>query len=116
MIIVSRQISGTHAARAVLEFAEAHDLARSGRLYSETNADVLTLPESKPVGPNELVFSKLLIFCDALTRWVEAIPLPSEPTGEEIVVWNIDRVCHVSIPICGNILIVYICNLNIIVI
>ena len=43
MIIVSRQISGTHAARAVLEFAEAHDLARSGRLYSET---ILTVLES----------------------------------------------------------------------
>ena len=71
------------------------------RPFDTIYADVLTLPESKPVGPNELVFSKLLIFCDALTRWVEAIPLPSEPTSEEIVAAFIENiVSRFGVPRC----------------
>ena len=71
------------------------------RPFDTIYADVLTLPESKPVGPNELVFSKLLIFCDALTRWVEAIPLPSEPTGEEVVEAFIENiVSRFGVPRC----------------
>ena len=41
MSTVSRQIDEPHAARAVLEFAEIHDIPRSGRLYSETILTVL---------------------------------------------------------------------------
>ena len=62
-------------------------------------ADVLTLPESNPTGPYHLTYSKLLIFCDGLTRWVEAIPLPSEPNAEEVVdafVQNV--VCRHGVP------------------
>lgn len=71
------------------------------RPFDTIYADVLTLPESKPVGPHELVFSKLLIFCDALTRWVEAIPLPSEPTSEEIVAAFVENiVSRFGVPRC----------------
>ena len=71
------------------------------RPFDTIYADVLTLPESKPMGPNELVFSKLLIFCDALTRWVEAIPLPSEPTSEEIVAAFVENiVSRFGVPRC----------------
>ena len=53
------------------------------------------------MGPNELVFSKLMIFCDALTRWVEAIPLPSEPTSEEIVAAFVENiVSRFGVPRC----------------
>ena len=71
------------------------------RPFDTIYADVLTLPESEPVGPNELIYSKLLIFCDALTRWVEAIPLPSEPTSEEIVEAFIENiVSRFGVPRC----------------
>jgi len=43
MSILSRQLGDPYASRAVLEFAEHHDVLRSGRLYSET---VLTMLES----------------------------------------------------------------------
>lgn len=71
------------------------------RPFDTIYADVLTLPESTPVGPNRLVYSKLLIFCDALTRWVEAIPLPSEPTSEEIIEAFIENiVSRFGVPRC----------------
>ena len=71
------------------------------RPFDTVYADVLTLPESTPVGPNQLVYSKLLIFCDALTRWVEAIPLPSEPTSEEIIEAFIENiVSRFGVPRC----------------
>ena len=40
---------------------------------------------SDPVGPQKRVYSKLLIFVDGLTRWVEAAPLPRDPTAEEVI-------------------------------
>ena len=71
------------------------------RPFDTIYADVLTLPESDPVGPYALTYSKLLIFCDALTRWVEAIPLPSEPTSEEIVEAFIENiVSRFGVPRC----------------
>jgi hypothetical protein len=71
------------------------------RPFDTVYADVLTLPESTPVGPNGLVYSKILIFCDALTRWVEAIPLPSEPTSEEIIEAFIENiVSRFGVPRC----------------
>ena len=40
MSMLSRQLGESYASRAILEFAERHDVCRSGRLYSET---ILTL-------------------------------------------------------------------------
>ena len=69
------------------------------RPFDMVYADVLTLPKSHPIGPHGLTFSKLLIFCDGLTRWVEAVPLPGEPDAEEVVdafVQNV--VCRHGVP------------------
>ena len=54
--------------------------------------DVLTLPPSIPYGPHQLVFGKILIFIDSLSRFVETVNLPREPTGEEYVEAFIDAV------------------------
>ena len=69
------------------------------RPFDVIQADVLTLPVSNPIGPYHQTYSKLLIFCDSLTRWVEAVPLPSEPNAEEVVdafVQNV--VCRHGVP------------------
>ena len=52
--------------------------------------DVLTMTESRPVeiGGQQFTakgYTKLLVFVDSLTRWVEAVPLFQDPTTEEII-------------------------------
>ena len=63
----------------------------SSRPFDTVFADVLTLPESEPTSTG-VVYSKLLIFCCGLTRWVEAVPLPSEPSSEEVIEAFIERI------------------------
>jgi len=47
--------------------------------------DVLTLPDSEPFGPHQLVFSKLLIWVDSLSRFVETVNLPREPNSQDLI-------------------------------
>ena len=54
------------------------------RPFHTVYCDVLTLPKSDPVGPFHLRYSKLIIWADCLTRWVESTPIPGEPDAGEV--------------------------------
>ena len=50
--------------------------------WEVVSVDVLTLPKSSESTGG---MSKLLVFLDGLSRWVEARPFPSEPTSEQVL-------------------------------
>ena len=47
--------------------------------------DVLDMAKTHDYVPNESGYSKLLVFVDSLTRWVEAIPFHGDPTSEQVL-------------------------------
>ena len=62
------------------------------------SADVLTMPDSKPVGKQGIVYSKILLFCDSHSKWVELFPFTSEPTAAEIMEAFFSLCCRFGVP------------------
>ena len=54
--------------------------------FDEVHVDVKTMPKSHDG------FSKLLIFVDSLSRWVEAVPFEKDPTSEQVLDAFISRI------------------------
>ena len=47
--------------------------------------DVLAMANTHDYVTGETGYRKLLVFVDALTRWVEAVPFNSDPTTEQVL-------------------------------
>ena len=86
---VETYVNGCHecllAKKPTAKFGTSIPQGVPSQPFEVVHADILTLPKSNPVGPQKRVYSKLLIFVDGLTRWVEAAPLPQDPTAEEVI-------------------------------
>ena len=89
------------AKKPVLSYGQTMLPPIASRPFDLVVADVLSLPESKPIGPLHQTYQKILIFCDNATRWVEAIMLPKEPSAEEVMDAFIQNVvCRYGVPRC----------------
>ena len=67
--------------------------------FDSVYVDVLTMSDKPTKNGNR----KVLIFIDTLTRWVEAVALPGEPTSEEVLHWFCELVLvRHGIPVSVN--------------
>jgi len=62
--------------------------------------DILSLPQSSPVGRHRHCYTKLIIFVDNLSRWIEAVPLPRDPDAEDVIEAFVEYViCRHGVPL-----------------